>query len=342
MSLLLDNFFAPVTLAPTFDSFGGFGYQPAAPRHHRRYHRRYLDPWFDMPSPSDMLEELYQTVKHIDQQFQHLEDNADVEMTDSDDRAESEPSSSAAPLSSTPTEATTSTSTPTTTDAPESANSESDVKMSDAGEEQNVEYVDLTKVDDCRAPACAAVSTQDALLQQQMAVDGDDKKNTDDNGNNSNDKTDTTNTNSNTDSTPSTATTTTSTELESLSASKDTAVAEPKNNNMPSLLALHRSVKFSSDDKNLIITADFAGIPKENIKVEYNNGYLTIKAENKVEKWNKKKGQYLAQSQFFSRSFHVGRNVDPSTIKATYNDGNFQVTVPKPRSAPAVQTITIH
>jgi len=320
MSLLLDNFFAP------FTSPFGLIDRPT-PRSHRlhryrhHHHHRPVDPLFDIPSPTDILEEwlspnsasiftpFYEAVKQLE--------NEDVEMTDEEGSEPSTPASEPAPPSAAQEQTQVQTPTPASAPQPEASApqpeaSQPDVKMSDEPEEENAEYVDLTKED---KPACAALSTAEVLAQQQQEQQQKEEHAEEGKVNNE----------------PQSASPS--------SSSNEMSVAEPKTN---SLLSLHRSVKYTADDKNLIISADFADIPKENITVEYNNGYLTIKAQNKVEKWNKKKGHYMAKSESFSRSFHIGRNVDPATIQASYNNGNFQVTIPKPRSAPAVQAITIN
>lgn len=102
--------------------------------------------------------------------------------------------------------------------------------------------------------------------------------------------------------------------------------------------------------------ADLPGVKKENISVDYNNGYLTIKtqeektaqpeqAEAKDEKDAKAKtaDKYLRKERYFGsmqRSFYID-DVDKDNIKAAYKDGVLTVTLPKATKQPANTAIKI-
>jgi HSP20 family protein len=85
-------------------------------------------------------------------------------------------------------------------------------------------------------------------------------------------------------------------------------------------------------DQNLVVHAELPGVPKERVKVEFDNNILTISGErtyeNKVEgeKWHRTERSYGK----FSRSIAMPEGVDPAQISATYKDGVLEVTVPKP------------
>ncbi len=76
---------------------------------------------------------------------------------------------------------------------------------------------------------------------------------------------------------------------------------------------------------------DVPGFKKDEIKVECDNGTLTITAEkneNKEEKENKK---YIKRERIYgkySRSFYLG-DVDSENIEAGFQDGILKITVPK-------------
>lgn len=84
------------------------------------------------------------------------------------------------------------------------------------------------------------------------------------------------------------------------------------------------------EDGKYKIVADVPGFKKEDIKLELNNGYLTISAEksNDEEEDNKK---YIRRERYYAkemRQFYVGE-VDESKVKAEFKDGLLKVSVPK-------------
>jgi len=79
-----------------------------------------------------------------------------------------------------------------------------------------------------------------------------------------------------------------------------------------------------------IIEVDIPGIDKKDIKLECENGYLTIFAE-KNEEENDKGKNYIRRerrSGSFSRSFYIG-DVNSDEIEAEFKKGTLKVTVPK-------------
>ena len=83
-------------------------------------------------------------------------------------------------------------------------------------------------------------------------------------------------------------------------------------------------------DGNYNIEIDIPGFDKENIKVECENGYLTISAQ-KNEEENDEGKNYIRRerrSGSFSRSFYVG-DIDSDKIDAEFKKGTLKVVVPK-------------
>ena len=80
------------------------------------------------------------------------------------------------------------------------------------------------------------------------------------------------------------------------------------------------------------VFVDLPGFKKEDVKLDLDNGYLTISAEKGLDKDEEnKKGRILRQERYAgacSRSFYVG-NVKPEDVKAKYEDGVLSVIVPK-------------
>ena len=80
-----------------------------------------------------------------------------------------------------------------------------------------------------------------------------------------------------------------------------------------------------------IIEMDLPGFEKENIKLELNNGYLTIKGkqENKIDEEEEK---YVHKERFYgecTRSFFVGDNIKEEDIDAEFKNGILKIDIPK-------------
>lgn len=86
-------------------------------------------------------------------------------------------------------------------------------------------------------------------------------------------------------------------------------------------------------DGNYILDIDLPGCKKEDIKLELNNGYLTISAtvthdtDNSDDKKN-----YIHKERFYgkcSRSFYAGESITEDDINASFKNGILTVTFPK-------------
>lgn len=80
-----------------------------------------------------------------------------------------------------------------------------------------------------------------------------------------------------------------------------------------------------------VIEMDLPGFEKENIKLELNNGYLTItgKQENNIDE---EKEKYVHKERFYgecTRSFFVGDNIKEEDIDAEFKNGMLKIDIPK-------------
>ena len=79
------------------------------------------------------------------------------------------------------------------------------------------------------------------------------------------------------------------------------------------------------------VEVDIPGIEKENIKIEFNKGTLTITAESKKEEVDNSKKYLHRERKVYGkvqRSFYLG-DIDEENIKASFNNGILKVEVPK-------------
>ena len=85
---------------------------------------------------------------------------------------------------------------------------------------------------------------------------------------------------------------------------------------------------YELNDKYVIET-DLPGIKKENIKINYENGYLTIKANKKILLSNP--DTYIKRERFYGeikRTFYIGIKKE-NDIKASYQEGTLKISFPK-------------
>ncbi|QIL76603.1 MULTISPECIES: Hsp20/alpha crystallin family protein [Hymenobacter] len=73
------------------------------------------------------------------------------------------------------------------------------------------------------------------------------------------------------------------------------------------------------------------GIKREDIKVDFHQGRLTISGERQFQNEQNDRRYHLVESSYgsFQRSFQLPDTVDPSQIEASFEDGVLRVMVPK-------------
>ncbi len=92
-------------------------------------------------------------------------------------------------------------------------------------------------------------------------------------------------------------------------------------------------------DTTYEIDMDLPGFKKDQINLDLQNGYLTIKVSKDLDKEEKDKaGKLIRQERYagtMQRSFYVGSHVTEEDIKAKFEDGVLHLEVPK-KEAPKV------
>lgn len=83
-----------------------------------------------------------------------------------------------------------------------------------------------------------------------------------------------------------------------------------------------------------VLDIDLPGFKKDEIKLELENGYLTISAAKGLDKdeTDKKTGKYIRRERYagnLSRSFYIGEDIEQKDIKAAFKNGILSITVPK-------------
>lgn len=103
-------------------------------------------------------------------------------------------------------------------------------------------------------------------------------------------------------------------------------------------------VEMTEDDKAFQIKAEIPGVNKEDIHVSIDGNEVSITAEMKKEK-EEKKGETLLRSERYygrwSRSFTLGYDVDEAKAEAKYSDGVLTLMLPK-KGGTAVKELAVH
>ena len=80
-----------------------------------------------------------------------------------------------------------------------------------------------------------------------------------------------------------------------------------------------------------LIDIDLPGYEKENIKIEIEDGYLTIHATTDSSK-DEEEGNFVRKERYFgecSRSFYIGDDITEEDIKASFKNGILNIEIPK-------------
>ena len=85
-------------------------------------------------------------------------------------------------------------------------------------------------------------------------------------------------------------------------------------------------------EDHYLISLEMAGVPKDQVKVEFENNQLVISGERRAET---KKGQTYSERRYgkFQRSFTLPAGIDAEKVEANYQDGILRVYLPKAESA---------
>ena len=85
-------------------------------------------------------------------------------------------------------------------------------------------------------------------------------------------------------------------------------------------------------DDHYVLRADLPGLTEDDIKIEFDDGTLTVSGERKAEHESKNEGYYRVERAFgsFSRSLTLPQGIDPEAVSASFDRGVLAVSIPKP------------
>jgi HSP20 family protein len=105
------------------------------------------------------------------------------------------------------------------------------------------------------------------------------------------------------------------------------------------------SADISETDKEYLIRAELPAVKKDDVKVTFDGGVITIEGERKQQKDEKSEKVHRSESFYgsFARSFSLPDNINAEAIRCDSKDGVLTVHVPKlpARLAPQPKQIQV-
>jgi HSP20 family protein len=83
---------------------------------------------------------------------------------------------------------------------------------------------------------------------------------------------------------------------------------------------------------HFVLRADLPGMSEDDIKIEFEDGTLTVSGERRAEHEANEEGYYRVERAFgsFSRSVTLPKGVDADAVSASFDRGVLEVRIPKP------------
>jgi HSP20 family protein len=95
------------------------------------------------------------------------------------------------------------------------------------------------------------------------------------------------------------------------------------------------SIDIERSGNELTIRADLPGVEPDHVKIEVQDGMLTISGEQEERKDTQEKTYVRHERRYgsFTRSLALPDGIDPSQIKATTSNGVLEITIPLPEES---------
>ena len=104
------------------------------------------------------------------------------------------------------------------------------------------------------------------------------------------------------------------------------------------------NVDIKKDQEKLMVSAELPGAKKEDIKVELNDGVLSISVTENTENKTKEGETLIVSERIFkkrARFFTITETIDEENIKAEYKDGILNLILPKKEISTTTKLIEI-
>lgn len=102
-----------------------------------------------------------------------------------------------------------------------------------------------------------------------------------------------------------------------------------------SLADMTPAIDVEETDQAFHVTAEIPGMSKDDIKITFENNYLSISGEKKAKKEVKEENYHQIERRFgkFSRTLAIPVGVKLDKIEANYDQGVLTITIPKAEEA---------
>lgn len=96
------------------------------------------------------------------------------------------------------------------------------------------------------------------------------------------------------------------------------------------------AIEVEQREGNYLIRAELPGLKPEDVNVEMTNDAIVISGERKEERDEKRGGMHVTERHYgqFYRSIPLPEGAKPDQVKARYENGVLEITVPAPQEAP--------
>jgi HSP20 family protein len=97
------------------------------------------------------------------------------------------------------------------------------------------------------------------------------------------------------------------------------------------------------DNDNYRLKADLPGIKKEDVKISFSDGKLSISGEREQEQESKETKCHRVERTYgkYYRSFTLPKEIKEDKIKADFKDGQLTVTIPKAEEVKPKEIVSI-
>ena len=114
--------------------------------------------------------------------------------------------------------------------------------------------------------------------------------------------------------------------------------------NGSSRLSYSPLMNVSEIEGDYLIMMDLPGVAKKDVDVNLSNGILTVSGERKISEKSDENNRIWNETTYgvFSRSFELTSDIVEEKIKAKFNNGVLNITIPKADEVkPSVKEITV-
>jgi len=103
------------------------------------------------------------------------------------------------------------------------------------------------------------------------------------------------------------------------------------------------SIDIAESEKEYVVTVELAGANKDDVKVEVQDGVLTLRGEKRSEREEKEEERRYVERTYgsFARSFTLPANADGDQVRASFREGVLSVEIPK-RDQEKPKAIEVH